>query len=73
MGKEIRKQQDAIAIKPYKKDATYSYTLGAFPTIELIKCRPEKVMKVLVHSTFTEKETEAQKGMKLLSSIQNSV
>lgn len=57
MDKDVRKQHDAPAIKPYKKDATYSYTLGAFPTIELLKCKPEKVMKVLVHSTFTEKET----------------
>jgi len=49
-GKE--KQQ----IKPYKKDAEYSYTLGAFPTFELLKARPEVVRKVLVHSSFTDAE-----------------
>lgn len=43
-------------IKPYKKDADYSYTLGAFPTYELIKSRPEIVRKVLVHSGYTDKE-----------------
>lgn len=43
-------------IKPYKKDATYSYTLGAFPTYELIKARPELVRKVLVDTGFTDKE-----------------
>ncbi len=44
-------------IKPYKKDAQYSYTLGAFPTIELLKTRPEEVLEVYVHSTFTDIET----------------
>lgn len=41
-------------IKTYKKDAEYSYTLGAFPTIELLKTRPEEVTEVYVHSTFTD-------------------
>lgn len=41
-------------IKTYKKDAEYSYTLGAFPTIELLKTRPEQVVEVYVHSTFPE-------------------
>ena len=57
MSYENKPNQNAIAIKPYKKDAEYSYSLGAFPTIELIQCRPEKVIKVLIHSTFTDKET----------------
>jgi TrmH family RNA methyltransferase len=43
-------------IKPYKKDADYSYTLGAFPTFELIKTKPEIVRKVLVDSSFTDRE-----------------
>ena len=43
-------------IKPYKKEADYSYTLGAFPTYELIKSRPEQVKKVLVASSFTDKD-----------------
>ena len=44
-------------IKAYKKDAEYSYTLGAFPTIELLKTRPEEVLEVYVHSTFTDVKT----------------
>ena len=44
-------------VKPYKKGAEYSYTLGAFPTIELLKSRPGTVREVLVHSTFPEKAT----------------
>jgi len=43
-------------IKPYKKDADYSYTLGAFPTYELITARPDIVRKVLVHSGYTDIE-----------------
>ncbi len=45
---------ESIQIKPYKKDAVYSYTLGAFPTYELILGRPEAVIKVLVHSSYTD-------------------
>lgn len=41
-------------IKPYKKNADYSYTLGAFPTFELISAKPETVRKVLAHSSFTD-------------------
>lgn len=43
-------------IKPYKKDFDYSYTLGAFPTFELVKYKPEKVIEVFVHSSFTDME-----------------
>lgn len=35
-------------IKPYKKSCEYSYTLGAFPTIELIKNVPESVLQVII-------------------------
>lgn len=41
-------------IKAYKKDFDYSYTLGAFPTFELIKAMPEKVIEIFVHSSFTD-------------------
>lgn len=41
-------------IKTYKKEAEYTYTLGAFPTIELLKTRPEEVLEVYVHSTFPD-------------------
>ncbi len=45
-----------MEIKKYKKEAEYSYTLGAFPTLELVDAMPEKVMEILVHSSFTDKE-----------------
>ena len=43
-------------IRPYKKDSEYSYTLGAFPTYELIAARQEKIIKILVHSGYTDQE-----------------
>ena len=45
-----------MEVKTYKKDSDYSYTLGAFPTFELLKTRPEIVKNVIVHSTFTDRE-----------------
>lgn len=36
----------------YNKDGAHSYTLGAFPTMELILNRAEAVLEVLYHSDF---------------------
>lgn len=44
------------AVKPYKSKYDYSYSLGAFPTYELIKYRPEWVCEVYVHSSYTDYE-----------------
>lgn len=49
-----KKSYEQIQIKPYKKKEAYSYTLGAFPTYELILNKPDKVWKVLVHSDYTD-------------------
>ncbi len=45
-----------MELKPYKKEYEYSYALGAFPTIELLTHKPQKVLMVLIHSSFTNKE-----------------
>lgn len=45
-----------MEIKQYKKDFDYSYTLGAFPTFELIKAKPECVIEIFAHSSFTDME-----------------
>lgn len=45
-----------MEIKTYKRDFEYSYTLGAFPTFELVKAMPERVIEVFVHSSFTDME-----------------
>lgn len=47
---------DIMEIKSYKKDSFYSYTLGAFPTIELLKNHPEDVIKIVIHSSFKNEE-----------------
>lgn len=45
-----------MEIKTYKKDCFYSYTLGAFPTLELIKNHKDSIIKILIHSTFNNEE-----------------
>jgi TrmH family RNA methyltransferase len=39
-------------IKPYKKNFDYSYTSGAFITIELLRSRPEQLGSVYIHSAY---------------------
>ena len=56
-------------IKSYKKDFEYSYTLGAFPTFELIEAKPSDVIEIFCSASFTDMEKlEAkcrEKGIKL--------
>lgn len=47
--------ETAVTIKPYKKEFEYSYALGAFPTIELLKKAPKTVIGVYIHSSFTDR------------------
>jgi TrmH family RNA methyltransferase len=44
------------AIKKYKSDFDYSYTLGIYPTIELLKNKADTVEKVLVSTKLVESE-----------------
>jgi TrmH family RNA methyltransferase len=37
-------------IKKYMKKLSYSYAMGTFPTIDLLKYKPGKVLKVLINS-----------------------
>ena len=41
-------------MKLYKKGDATSYTLGVFPTIELLKQKPEMVKRVVVHSSIEQ-------------------
>lgn len=50
-----------MEIKTYKKDFDYSYTLGAFPTFELIDAMPKTALEVLVHSSFTDRSKLEEK------------
>lgn len=42
--------------KKYKKDFTHSYTLGPFPTFELLRNKPQQVCAVYYDDSFNEKE-----------------
>ncbi len=51
-------------MKIYKKGDETSYTLGVFPTIELLKTRPQDVVRVVVHSSI-----EKNKGYPLIQEL----
>ncbi len=34
-------------MKPYKKDFTYSYSIGVYPTLELLKYRPDSLLRIV--------------------------
>lgn len=53
-----------VPLKKYQRKMEHSYTLGAFPTIELLKQKPEKVVKVLLHPDM---DSEAQ--MQIISEL----
>ena len=48
--------QSTNIYKKYQGKCDYSYTLGAFPTIELLKNKPDKVIKVLIHPDMDSEE-----------------
>lgn len=43
-------------MKKYKKEFDYSYTLGAFPTMELVNSKKYKAIKIVVSSKFDNEE-----------------
>ncbi|MBN1889944.1 MAG: TrmH family RNA methyltransferase [Thermoflexales bacterium] len=45
-----------MKLKRYKKEYDYSYTLGQYPTIELLKYKPEHVRQLVFHSKFSNSE-----------------
>lgn len=51
-------------MKSYKRDYEYSYTLGVFPTIELLKNKPEYIVKVILHS-----EAYKNSGIKVIEEL----
>lgn len=48
------------AWKSYRSGADYSYTLGAFPSFELMQQRPEQVLALLMHPSFAAQEAAAR-------------
>ncbi len=49
-----------MEIKAYRKDLPYSYTLGAFPTLELVRAKKDQVDKVIFHSSFTNEKVKKE-------------
>lgn len=45
-----------IDLKIYRKKDTTSYTLGVFPTIELLKNKHQEVIRVVVHSSIKQNQ-----------------
>jgi len=45
-----------LSYKPYKKEFPYSYTLGVFPTIELLESGRYETEKVVLHSAGSENQ-----------------
>lgn len=43
-------------IRRYKKEFEYSYTLGPFPTFELLQSRPDLTEEVVISTSFSEAE-----------------
>lgn len=53
----------AKLLKKYTKKSDYTYTLGAFPTFELLQNRPEYLEEVLVGSQVKEEIRERLDGL----------
>ena len=45
-----------MKITKYKKDFEYSYSLGAFPTVELIENKSNKIKSVYIHPSFNNEK-----------------
>lgn len=45
---DFKTQYNDMRLKPYRKDFTYSYSCGVFPTIELITSCPDEVIKLII-------------------------
>ena len=55
--------------KRYSKKSGYSYALGAFPTIELIKAMPGRVVRVFAHTDLSQELREKIEGLCRLKDI----
>lgn len=45
-----------VALRKYNKKMDYTYSMGTFPTIELLKNQSDKVLKILIHSQLYENQ-----------------
>ena len=52
----------------YKRELEFSYSLGAFPTIELINNHPNDVIAIYIHSSFNNENVISLIEEKITSS-----
>lgn len=45
-----------MKINKYTKKEDYTYTLGAFPTLDLIEKRPDLIEEIIIHDDYYEKD-----------------
>ena len=45
---DFKTNNNDMRLKPYRKDFTYSYSCGVFPTIELASSCPDEVIKLII-------------------------
>ena len=43
-------------LEPYSKKLTYSYALGAFPSLALLESRPDRAVRLLLHPDGLEND-----------------
>lgn len=55
--------------KVYKKNFEYSYTIGIYPTLELLKAKPERVLEIILSSNTQESQKIAE--IKLICDKEN--
>ena len=53
-----------MRLKRYNKTLDYSYTLGMYPTIELLRAKPDKVVQIITHSKLSDEE-----GFRIISTL----
>jgi len=46
----------SVKLKPYKKDFDFSYAIGVFPTLEMLKYQGDKVISVILSSKAIQNE-----------------
>jgi TrmH family RNA methyltransferase len=49
-----------MKLKRYDKSFDHSYTIGLYPTIELLEARPDVVLRIVTHSKFTSADGRRQ-------------
>ena len=45
-----------MRLKRYNKTLGYSYTFGIYPTIELLRAKPDRVVQIITHSRLSDEE-----------------